>query len=157
MTAGSLAAASWSPAGPGIVSPARVGRVRNRDVQPLDARRGPAHSAPGSTVTMERSAHVATSWQREAADLLELAVAGSGQSVTQSVTGPRANGSFRVGWRSRRWAIHSWEKLAPAVGFEPTTKRLTAARSTTELRRSEGRTRRGVRRWRPEGPRRARV
>ena len=28
--------------------------------------------------------------------------------------------------------------LAPAVGFEPTTKRLTAARSTTELRRSEG-------------------
>jgi integrase len=27
--------------------------------------------------------------------------------------------------------------LAPAVGFEPTTKRLTAARSTTELRRSE--------------------
>ena len=29
-------------------------------------------------------------------------------------------------------------KMAPAVGFEPTTKRLTAARSTTELRRSEG-------------------
>ena len=29
-------------------------------------------------------------------------------------------------------------ELAPAVGFEPTTKRLTAARSTTELRRSEG-------------------
>jgi hypothetical protein len=28
------------------------------------------------------------------------------------------------------------EQLAPAVGFEPTTKRLTAARSTTELRRS---------------------
>ncbi len=28
--------------------------------------------------------------------------------------------------------------MAPAVGFEPTTKRLTAARSTTELRRSEG-------------------
>ena len=27
--------------------------------------------------------------------------------------------------------------LAPAVGLEPTTKRLTAARSTTELRRSE--------------------
>ena len=27
-------------------------------------------------------------------------------------------------------------KLAPAVGLEPTTKRLTAARSTTELRRS---------------------
>ena len=26
--------------------------------------------------------------------------------------------------------------MAPAVGFEPTTKRLTAARSTTELRRS---------------------
>jgi hypothetical protein len=30
-------------------------------------------------------------------------------------------------------------KVAPAVGLEPTTKRLTAARSTTELRRSEGR------------------
>src|SRR4051812_16712077 len=29
-------------------------------------------------------------------------------------------------------------ELAPAVGFEPTTWRLTAARSTTELRRSEG-------------------
>lgn len=29
--------------------------------------------------------------------------------------------------------------MAPAVGFEPTTKRLTAARSTTELRRSEAR------------------
>ena len=29
--------------------------------------------------------------------------------------------------------------MAPAVGLEPTTKRLTAARSTTELRRSEGR------------------
>jgi diguanylate cyclase (GGDEF)-like protein/PAS domain S-box-containing protein len=28
------------------------------------------------------------------------------------------------------------EKLAPAVGLEPTTKRLTAARSTTELRRN---------------------
>ena len=27
--------------------------------------------------------------------------------------------------------------VAPAVGLEPTTKRLTAARSTTELRRSE--------------------
>src|SRR6185295_6340864 len=30
------------------------------------------------------------------------------------------------------------EGVAPAVGLEPTTKRLTAARSTTELRRSEG-------------------
>ena len=29
-------------------------------------------------------------------------------------------------------------RVAPAVGLEPTTKRLTAARSTTELRRSEG-------------------
>src|SRR4051794_23515579 len=29
------------------------------------------------------------------------------------------------------------DRLAPAVGLEPTTKRLTAARSTTELRRSE--------------------
>ena len=31
--------------------------------------------------------------------------------------------------------VRRWE-LAPAVGFEPTTKRLTAARSTTELRRN---------------------
>ena len=29
-------------------------------------------------------------------------------------------------------------RLAPAVGLEPTTKRLTAARSTTELRRNDG-------------------
>ena len=29
-------------------------------------------------------------------------------------------------------------QVAPAVGFEPTTKRLTAARSTTELRRNAG-------------------
>lgn len=28
------------------------------------------------------------------------------------------------------------KQVAPAVGFEPTTKRLTAARSTTELRRN---------------------
>ena len=33
------------------------------------------------------------------------------------------------------WAFHEG-KLAPAVGFEPTTMRLTAARSTTELRRN---------------------
>ena len=38
-------------------------------------------------------------------------------------------------------------RLAPAVGFEPTTKRLTVTRSTTELRRSEG----------PTGPARPRV
>src|SRR5437762_10968678 len=37
-----------------------------------------------------------------------------------------------------KWAKLS-VKMAPAVGLEPTTKRLTAARSTTELRRSEGR------------------
>ena len=39
-------------------------------------------------------------------------------------------------------AIPRWKnisnRMAPAVGFEPTTWRLTAARSTTELRRSEG-------------------
>src|SRR5439155_11074352 len=45
-------------------------------------------------------------------------------------------------------------KLAPAVGFEPTTKRLTAARSTTELRRSG--TARGGRRW-PSRPRWRRI
>src|SRR5690349_11318805 len=41
--------------------------------------------------------------------------------------------------------------MAPAVGLEPTTKRLTAARSTTELRRSEGR-RSASRRRRRRGP-----
>src|SRR5688572_1082643 len=30
----------------------------------------------------------------------------------------------------------TYGEVAPAVGFEPTTKRLTAARSTTELRRN---------------------
>src|SRR5437762_9091219 len=45
-------------------------------------------------------------------------------------------------------------KLAPAVGLEPTTKRLTAARSTTELRRSG--TARGGRRW-PSRPRWRRI
>ncbi len=42
--------------------------------------------APGSRVTMERYAHVTASQQRDAADLLEKAVGGSGQSVTESVT-----------------------------------------------------------------------
>src|SRR3990172_45005 len=42
--------------------------------------------AAGSRVTMERYAHVTAAQQREAADLLELAVIGSRQSVTQSVT-----------------------------------------------------------------------
>ena len=41
--------------------------------------------APGSRVTMERYAHVTLLQQREAADILERAVAG-GQSVTQSLT-----------------------------------------------------------------------
>ena len=36
-----------------------------------------------------------------------------------------------------RFTTCSGWMLAPAVGLEPTTKRLTAARSTTELRRSE--------------------
>jgi hypothetical protein len=40
---------------------------------------------------MEVYSHVTAGQQRDAADLLELAVAGSGQSVTPSVTGP-ANG-----------------------------------------------------------------
>ena len=39
--------------------------------------------------------------------------------------------------KHRGVGIDPLEGLAPAVGFEPTTKRLTAARSTTELRRSE--------------------
>ena|SRR5207244_2001847 len=35
---------------------------------------------------------------------------------------------------SRRCKVETALKLAPAVGFEPTTNRLTADRSTTELR-----------------------
>ena len=54
--------------------------------------------------------------------------------------------------RSRTRRDGPWE-LAPAVGLEPTTKRLTAARSTTELRRSEDRQRRSAGRPRA-GPRR---
>ena len=42
--------------------------------------------AAGSRVTMERYAHVTAGQQREAADLLDHAVAGPQQSVTQSVT-----------------------------------------------------------------------
>ena len=37
---------------------------------------------------MERHAHVTAGQQREAADLLDLAISGSRQSVTQSVTEP---------------------------------------------------------------------
>jgi len=48
--------------------------------------------SPGSRVTMERYAHVTARQQREAADLLQIAVAGHGpsvwESVTESVTGP---------------------------------------------------------------------
>ena len=58
------------------------------------------------------------------------------RSPNQSPTPPLA--LPRVGLRSLEWAFHE-AKLAPAVGLEPTTKRLTAARSTTELRRSEDR------------------
>ncbi len=43
--------------------------------------------APGSRVSMERYAHVTARQQRQAADLLQLAVDGN-QSVTQSVTEP---------------------------------------------------------------------
>ena len=63
-------------------------------------------------------------------------------------------------WRRAYRSVHNcateWG-LAPAVGFEPTTKRLTAARSTTELRRNgrEPRARRATSRGRSEGYRRA--
>jgi hypothetical protein len=36
--------------------------------------------------------------------------------------------------RPRDYELDSRRRLAPAVGFEPTTNRLTADRSTTELR-----------------------
>src|SRR5262245_31711700 len=42
-----------------------------------------------------------------------------------------------TGLHGSRWTGITRGGLAPAVGFEPTTKRLTAARSTTELRRNE--------------------
>ena len=43
-----------------------------------------------------------------------------------------------AGWSRtiREWTGLDQNRVAPAVGFEPTTKRLTAARSTTELRRN---------------------
>jgi len=44
--------------------------------------------APGSRVTMERYAHVTAGQQREAADLLQIALTGSRQSVTELVTLP---------------------------------------------------------------------
>src|SRR5689334_1067039 len=51
--------------------------------------------------------------------------------------GPKGRSRLHLLDRATEW------RLAPAVGFEPTTKRLTAARSTTELRRSGGRERSG--------------
>ena len=81
---------------------------------------------------MQRYAHVTAAQQRQAADLLEIALTGPGQSVTQSVTEVQ----YGVAQSRQKRAIHEG-LLAPAVGLEPTTKRLTAARSTTELRRSE--------------------
>jgi hypothetical protein len=39
-------------------------------------------------------------------------------------------------YRAPRHSPYRHNGLAPAVGLEPTTKRLTAARSTTELRRN---------------------
>ncbi len=41
------------------------------------------------------------------------------------------------GGQSKFTRHHAEKEMAPEVGFEPTTKRLTAARSTTELLRSE--------------------
>ncbi len=84
--------------------------------------------APGSRVTMERYAHVTAAQQRDAAMMLEVAVTGSSQSVTQSVTGAR-NAAVRSRTELPIEGILIGE-LAPAVGLEPTTKRLTAARST---------------------------
>jgi len=52
--------------------------------------------APGSKMTMARCAHVTAAQQRDAADLLDEALTGPIQSVTQSVTGPE-NG---VAWSS---------------------------------------------------------
>jgi hypothetical protein len=41
---------------------------------------------------------------------------------------------FVRGCRTEKFVVVKNLKLAPAVGFEPTTNRLTADRSTTELR-----------------------
>ncbi len=60
--------------------------------------------APGSRVTMERYAHVTAGQQREAADLLQRAVAGVvGESVTESVTGPIQG------------VVSSWQERAAVV------------------------------------------
>src|SRR6266852_4758008 len=54
-----------------------------------------------------------------------------GCSTPRSYYGDRGNKSKPKSFgRTKIWRL----KLAPAVGFEPTTNRLTADRSTTELR-----------------------
>jgi hypothetical protein len=73
--------------------------------------------------------------------------------VEAALLGDPPDGRRGIASRLDQILIHSGV-LAPAVGFEPTTKRLTAARSTTELRRSEvtvGETIRAPSRRRAEG------
>ena len=64
--------------------------------------------APGSRVTMERYAHVTAAQQREVADLLDWAVTGMGQSVTQSVTDPE-EGVGQGGTESPGEGLHEGE------------------------------------------------
>ena len=87
-----------------------------------------------SKTTMEIYSHVSGAQQREAVEVLQRALA---LRVIPRVI-------LRQIWAAKTWLERPKPadlsvKVAPAVGLEPTTKRLTAARSTTELRRSEGR------------------
>ena len=80
-----------------------------------------------SKTTMEIYSHVSAAQQREAVEVLQQAIAA--ESHDESHATVDSNGDEGVGLA--RLSV----RVAPAVGFEPTTKRLTAARSTTELRR----------------------
>ena len=69
--------------------------------------------------------------QSEAVDVLQQAIATESQlGVTRAPIWMAQSGP------NRPELVELSVKVAPAVGFEPTTKRLTAARSTTELRRN---------------------
>ncbi len=75
----------------------------------------------------------------EAADVLGFATSGSRQSAQ-----PATDSWYEVAQGVGEPGMDSPQReLAPAVRFELTTKRLTAARSTTELRRNAARSRTG--------------
>ena len=101
----------------------------------------PPTGVPGTTRTTQR-AGLASSSARQIGDRGHAALHSfpSGPNRTIPVNTANAVGERVVSGRRQRAVSCSkcgtYERLAPAVGLEPTTKRLTAARSTTELRRN---------------------